>query len=478
MIDDITDVGKLQKFWNKHRLGSVNDELRAEALSEPSSPVGTRFSVSHERKTHRRRGLSDAAGFSRAHVLSQSHPALSMPRFLDTFGPLTFPIYRAALLRKRILLVGSAPVQQSCDFGKSDPSVSDLLKLTFVTVYDLSIFSNVPPSLTDVLPTPNSLLRIRPLFNVGIHDIPELGKKKEDDSAAAVLEDEGWLACTTDDILATKPQLYDYLVQLPPSQPDESAPKAWPTICTSDGKAVKATQRDLRRYAALRKGLRHMQNHKRRDQIYTDDESTVGDDNEDDTEPLVISTILEQNEDETEGGPLEGESTLVEPASWASIAYSSFLWWASAGEKDAMLADEDSLDSGLLEDLDLATSRRRSSSRGSGKDKRSSTGSRSSIPTDPDDVQGMAMVLIAYFHRLTSAMMETLSGLVAAADDETEDGVAEEVILIESDEVRRMGLDVWSNADKQFLQEVVQLYFERDAEVRSINVECCGIKIC
>ncbi len=38
---------------------------------------------------------------------------------LDTFGPLVFPIYRAALLRKRILISCHAPVRQMCDFGTS-----------------------------------------------------------------------------------------------------------------------------------------------------------------------------------------------------------------------------------------------------------------------------------------------------------------------------------------------------------------------
>ena len=52
--------------------------------------------------------------------LSNHHPALSLPTLLDTFGPLIFPLYKAALLRKRILLVGQAPVELSCDFGESN----------------------------------------------------------------------------------------------------------------------------------------------------------------------------------------------------------------------------------------------------------------------------------------------------------------------------------------------------------------------
>ena len=63
--------------------------------------------------------MSDAAGLSlRENVLSDDHPAMSMPEFLDTFGPLAFPVYRAALLRKRVLLVGSAPIQRSCNYGR------------------------------------------------------------------------------------------------------------------------------------------------------------------------------------------------------------------------------------------------------------------------------------------------------------------------------------------------------------------------
>ena len=38
--------------------------------------------------------------------------------FLDTFGPLIFPLYKTALLRKRILLVAQAPVELACNFGQ------------------------------------------------------------------------------------------------------------------------------------------------------------------------------------------------------------------------------------------------------------------------------------------------------------------------------------------------------------------------
>jgi hypothetical protein len=47
------------------------------------------------------------------------HPALAMLQYIDVFGPLVFRLQQAALLRKRILFVGSPPVRAMCEFGMS-----------------------------------------------------------------------------------------------------------------------------------------------------------------------------------------------------------------------------------------------------------------------------------------------------------------------------------------------------------------------
>ena len=66
----------------------------------------------------RNRAMSTASALAPpGQSLSPHHPALSLPAFLDTFGPLVFPIYKAALLRKRLLIVGHASVELSCNFG-------------------------------------------------------------------------------------------------------------------------------------------------------------------------------------------------------------------------------------------------------------------------------------------------------------------------------------------------------------------------
>ena len=482
-MDKQDDLEALENYWQTHRLGSKTDELRAEALEEPSSPVAVKPPTTNNTNKRVSRALSDAAGFSvREHVLSPDHPALSMPGFLDAFGPLVFPLYRSALLKKRVLFLGSPPIQRACNFGKYlDFTQGPIL---IHEVYDLSIFSNIPPSLTDTLPAEPASYRIKPLFNVGIHDIAELQSRIN----------EGWVACTTDDILSTKRDLYDLLVELP------SDASQWPTIKTSEGNKVLATQRDLRRYSALTKELLRMDRMRSHQQQYHDEEALELDD-EDDTQPLMHNrTSL--NLDQQPGAPsIENESSITESSSWASIAYSSFLWWASAGERSAAEEEETRLDASLLEDLVSSTAiqpnpqastskmkRRRSSS--IKRKKRSSTTSLTRLvtgedsddePTTPpsvEDIQQKSMVLIAYFHRLTTLLASGLGDIVAADEDNERGESDEEVIQLTAEEVSRLGLDIWSEADAQFIGDIGWTWWNKDIRWSGRSVELCGVRIC
>lgn len=318
---------------------------------------------------------------------------------------------------------------------------------------------------------------------MGIHDLDSLSRqpnRDEDDEAAGAEQDlqSGWIACSTDDILATKTNIYDILVELPQAAQDESAVKSWPKLRTSGGEQIKATQRDLRRYHALRREMDKLQRSHQAQESYRDEDSEAGEDDESETAPLT-RVVSERREEREEYVFAEGEARLAEPSSWASIAYDGFLWWASAGEKDALLEDEAAQDSTLLEELPFPnpssrpSSKPRSSSRSNGK--RASTGSNA---VEHSEAQEVAMTVIAYAHRLTSLTLETLADIFQATEDESEDGAELDQVIIESEDLRRMGLDVWSEADKAFVQELASLYFGRDVEVRGRSVECCGIKIC
>lgn len=101
----------------------------------------------------------------------------------------------------------------------------------------------------------------------------------------------------------------------------------------------------------------------------------------------------------------------------------------------------------------------------------------------------MEFGIITYFHRLTTLTLTTLSDIVDAtdSDDEREDATlmdhSEEdesgpVVYVSSADVARMGLDVWSEADHQFIECVARDYFGRQARVEGRRLDVCGIRIC
>lgn len=117
-VDDITNTAALDDYWQTHRLdraGGVEQSISPQDIVEQGD----------ESQAWKKKPISDAAGLGQdPHALSVDHPALSLAGHLEAFGPLLFPLYRAALLRKRILVLTHPPVQKACDLGKRDMSLS------------------------------------------------------------------------------------------------------------------------------------------------------------------------------------------------------------------------------------------------------------------------------------------------------------------------------------------------------------------
>ena len=104
----------------------------------PSRAYKSNLTMEPPRPHTRTRSISDSTLLTSAPQitrLSPHHPALSLVDYLDTFGPLVFPLYQAALSRKRILLITQAPVETACNFGNSPslPCESTLLYLVLTT---------------------------------------------------------------------------------------------------------------------------------------------------------------------------------------------------------------------------------------------------------------------------------------------------------------------------------------------------------
>ncbi|KAH0538420.1 hypothetical protein FGG08_004968 [Glutinoglossum americanum] len=493
---DTSKTQALEDFWETYRL---HDELGIPHPESPfDSPSSLRFhkspwtaSAAGSRGHMRNRSASDATGLVPAgQTLTPFHPALSLLEFLHMFGPLVFPIYRAALARKRILLLTKAPVEQTCNF-----------------VYDISILSNVPHAVADLLATEPS--RLKPIFTVGVHDIPMLEEEAKiraialstpstQDSASqgSMFADGSWVACTTDGVLYQKENLYDVSINMPPPHSKDAKQRIWPSAECPRGTQLKATQRDLRRYRALRRGLnRHHPGALHRQP----GGSGGGVDSLDQEESTSQTPSFEEDEAQ--------EETTAEPLSWPELAYSSFMWWASAGEKREDLDDQEVEDAESLlrppsmsavsdeddsaihdeDDADTENAPLLPPNSGSPSTKRSRRKSSASQYVLPHSLHTTPETdIIAYFHRLTTRILNTLSRLVdssggvpgnADADGEEEEE-EEESVYVSSEDVARMGLDVWSDNDRVFVEEIMRVYFGRVAEVERAGLECCGVRIC
>ncbi len=57
------------------------------------------------------------------------------------------------------------------------------------------------------------------------------------------------------------------------------------------------------------------------------------------------------------------------------------------------------------------------------------------------------------------------------------EGEEGDALWIERDDLSRMGLDTWSEADRAYVQEFGSLYFGRRVEIRGNEVDCCGLRV-
>lgn len=488
LVTDPSKTQLLESYWDAHKAPQDGLHLPTESSSESLStlaqnPAGRQPG---KPKHNRNRSASDGTALLRSgHSLSVNHPAWSLSSLATTFGPLIFRIYRAALLRKRILLSCHAPVRQVCDFGK-DPSIPGRFYLADPprTVYGLSVISNIPIAVSNLLSESAPPRRIRPLFTIGVHDIPYLEEDlraskpagRSTANEAEISEDldpagHGWIACTTDGILAVKETLYDILITLPPPQTEHDQERAWPKVQSSQGVHLMATQRDLRRYNifkwALSQSSGRTENSQQKQNTEEDSRQSIP--------PQLTSwnpALFDYRTD---------TDSIVEPLSWSALAYSGFMWWASAGERQISMDDEFEQDSALLEGLGFERPSLRPSI---------ASPDAISSAQNTDCTANHEMAIIAYFHRLTTSILTVLSDIIDAtdSDDEREDarltnsGDDEDLdgpaVFVSSADITKMGLDSWSKTDQEFIEELVRLYFGRKARVEGNSVDVCGVRIC
>lgn len=427
MIEDPTDHTALDTFWENHK--KVDQERPESSTTRDESP-------SEGYQKLRALSTISLGTPNVTRTLPAHHPALAIPEFLQVFGPLLFPLARAALLQKRILILGEAPVEVTCNY-----------------VYNLSILSSISRSLTSFIPKfEPGKARLRPLFNIGISDIPLLESIQG-----------AWVACTTDDVLASKPKLFDLLVVLPNSTTaQKGGPRTYPRLIVSTPElattfpqhGLRATHRDARRYAAMRNALQNLPS-----SATLEAQILQSDDSDGASVASSVSTVIDSRE-------------AIEQLPWSVIAYNSLVWWASAGDRR----------SGFLEAEEIAN-------------EQDEEILRDSIAEEGTTKE---VAVIGYFHTLSTLMFEVLISVARRTgggdtpngyrddDDEQdrEDGAllpsgneSQEPIEIIEEDIRAMGLDIWSAMDKQFIVDMVDVWWQRKAIIRGGVIECCGIRL-
>ena len=473
-IQDSEGFTALEKYWEEHK---AKDDIDDDA-NDQKHPMSTAVHVKDglrlntESNGHPRARRISTTSMSPAHdqTLPPHHPALSLPKFLELLGPLVFPLLRAALLRKRILIMTEAPVQEACNF-----------------VYILSILSSIPASVAPTLAIemfPN--IRLRPLFNVGVHDIPELLRLSRPGSAA-LDEEQGWIACTTDDVIAAKPELFDLLVLLPSSDTLCSNPRSHGKVVLSSPdlyrtfpkQGLRATQRDARQSRRLRSEVATLSS--AAENLYQSD--TVQSSESASMHSAAVSAMSDRS--------------LVQPASWPLIAYTSLVWWASAGEKRLGLLEEEEVEA--AQDLRL-------------------------LYSDREEPSSKEIAIVTYFHHLTTVIFNVVHNAIASTDheefeddtpsielDSTSDETAVEIstaslepiadnpneeqepllpsqrsvdegyepedVEITEDDMKAMALDIWNTDDRAFIEDLVAAWYDRRVKIRGGTIECCGLRI-
>lgn len=216
------DYSSLRQYFEKHSIRPDFLENNSDSTeSYGNSTISRRpraFTISSSR------GLSTETGISSYSVpVPSTHPAHHFPEFVRLCGPTIFILWKAALLKKRILFYSPPPVEDIC-----------------YSVYGTCLLANIPSTITRSLK--NKVDKIKPLFSVGINDIPMIQSTEN-----------GYVACTTDRILQHKNNLYDLLVNMPVRESNHSHP----TLVASPGShlSTNINATDIRRYRVLLKIL-------------------------------------------------------------------------------------------------------------------------------------------------------------------------------------------------------------------------------
>lgn len=459
---DVSKYDALEEFWKAQRLDEAVDTDSAMGVQTPESTFSLRQRrspsrrsvMSYRRQANRSRSNSELMPTVRYRSLHPSDPSRSLIQLIEALGPLIFPVYRAALSRKRILVFAEPPVEKTCHY-----------------VSTIASLARIPNSVSDLI-TSSHHVPIKPLYSVGVHDIPifeeearHLNQTSSPSFYAAASDSNvdlgipkgsGWIACTTDGILKSKTALYDISITFPPSYTINAKERRWPVIEKSNGEKILASQRDLRRFTTLRRNFN----------------ASNG------TSDIPSASLNELNDQRGSTHICtSSEEAVCEKPSWPEVLHRCVEWCSKR-------VGRPNFDDGFSEHAE-------------------------NIKFENATEQGPAEETLypnleVYFHHMSSQILSTMADIIESeADEEYFDNDADEVgaplestrltgasalsgsngngvVRFTAEDVNHMGLDEWNETDRNCVRDLARKYFGRRAEVRApkIGISCCGLASC
>lgn len=271
-IGNFSDFETFEDYFDSNSLKSESARLSSPVLQRSWQNAGKFIGENVESRKHR-------------HMLEK------LPELVRSLGPLLFSLWKSCLLRERVLILNSAELS----FEKCN-----------ALTYCLSILSLVPKVLQNSMDFKEETLQ--PLYTVGITDIDYLTSLVSESmtTSADDYDIPGFIACTSDEILLFKNELYDKCLKL--KDDGKNIPEF---VTASDSSVLRATPHEWELYRKL------------------------------------VHVYLGEELSETRCVTF---SSSIEPLSWSQYLIDGFYWWATAGYIKPSYHENEDLDEKEISD--------------------------------------------------------------------------------------------------------------------------------
>lgn len=337
------------------------------------------------------------------------HPLSKLPAVLSLVGPLIFPLYKAAILRKRILIFASSSQANGRLLteltSNRDPGTADAL------AYIISLLALFPREVNLDIPNDTSLKTSKPLYSLGLPDLSSKFYEKYP----------GYVATTGDEIIKIQNNVYDIGLQFPPN---DSVPCDL-FSSNNTNTMIKCTYNDYTKFLKLYQKLPHIGSS---NSAASDDNSSIK------TSTSIFSALglgyfFESKDSKLLWEPQWWLSDATSPMPWWECVWLAFAWFASAGATTRE-----------AETIDLETDGR--------------------LEEDVRNLLIRLTSIVSQFHQLTKKWFYVIDEIVSElVDYDLSDSQGKSILELTHQDVVDLELDPYSLQDLEFLREFVLVYW-------------------